>query len=80
MASRRMNIRLPEQMQAELEEKARTAGFSSACALARCVLCQFVRYTPAGAVPLSREWLDDMVYDESDRMNPTRRKEINERR
>lgn len=80
MASRRMNIRLPEQMQAELEEKARTAGFTSACALARCVLCQFVRYSPALAHPMSEEWLEEMVYDESDRMDPTRRKDINERR
>ena len=77
MSTSRLNIRIPEEYRARLEKRARNAGYPSACALARTVLVQFLRHSvPDGG---HTGWIENLLYGEADREDPTQRQRINER-
>lgn len=82
MSASRLNIRIPEEYRARLEERARVAGYVSGCALARCVLVQFLRYQyQAGERSFgTTEWIEELLYGDADRNDATHRRNINERR
>lgn len=78
MQSPRINVRLPREAFESLKATADSAGYSSPCQLARCVLVQFLDH--CRRVRAERErytgWIDEMVCESND---PRMRKDINER-
>lgn len=80
MSASRLNIRIPEEYRARLEERARVAGYVSGCALARCVLVQFLRYQAGERSFGTTEWIEELLYGDADRNDATQRRNINERR
>lgn len=81
MATKRMNLRIPRHIAESLESIAKAAGYASSCQLVRCVLVQFVgnRAEVARRICENADWMDEMIPESRDHLDPTQRKKINER-
>lgn len=85
--SKRLTLRIPDDLHARLQHAAEHGGFGSACGLARAVLVQYLRLpdrrTTGGWTALLRRPADSFETPEdreSCEMTERERKEINERR
>jgi hypothetical protein len=78
MNSPRLTIRMPREGYDKLSAVSESAGYSSPCQLARCILMQFLKHREEHSrVEVDHtDWIDDMIEDYRD---PRCRKAINER-